>query len=127
LIARLRDSKNNHRIVVLILDPWTVQLPQYYSRMKEFGEQNFWNCVVIVPWNEDEETQQQAEILGGMIKELFFGLRPEVVRTHIRSTKEFVRDLGKAFLTAHQKIQEFAKVRRVRGTGPQSLPIFSGF
>jgi hypothetical protein len=34
--------------------------------------------------------------------------------------------LGKAFLTAHQKIQAFAQVRRVRGAGPESLPIFSG-
>jgi FxsC-like protein len=126
LIARLQDSKNKHRIVVLILDPWTVQLPEYYTRMREFGEQNFWNCVVVVPWNEDEETQQQTEILRGVIKELFFGLPPDVVRTQVRSTKEFVRDLGKAFLTAHQKIQAFAQVRRVRGAGPESLPVFSG-
>jgi hypothetical protein len=97
LIARLQDSKNKHRIVVLILDPWTVQLPEYYTRMKESGEQNLWKCVVVVPWNEDEETQQQAEILGGVIKELFSACRQTSYEPRFALPRSLLGIWGKHF------------------------------
>jgi hypothetical protein len=116
------------RIVVAILDPWTLQLPEYYQMMKQFGTKNFWNCVVIIPWNEDDETVQERDALAAVVKQLFFGLSPDIWQSQIKSSKEFVKKLQKAFLTAHQKIEEYKTLndtlKPVSGPGLRTVPGF---
>jgi FxsC-like protein len=127
LIKRLQDSQRAQRIVVAILDPWTLRLPQYHALMEEFGRINFWNCVVVIPWNEDDETRQQSDALDAIVSEIFFDLTPGRVRSQIRSSKDFVRMLAKAFLTARQKIEEYATLKKpVSGPGLRTLPGFAG-
>lgn len=124
LINRLQTAQDAHRIVVLITDPWTLRVPQYNAIMTAYGARNFWNAVVVVPWNEDNESRQEAATLEGIVKQVFFGLPADAVRSHIRSSKEFVKQLDKALLATRKKIEAYAEFRPVAGAGPRSVPGF---
>lgn len=126
LIDRLQAARDAQRIVVLIIDPWSLQVPECNAIMTTYGTRNFWNCVVVVPWNEDDETRQQASALANVAKQVFFNLREEAVLSQIRSSRDFVRQLEKAFLVAHKKIEDYATFRAVDGVGLRRVPGFSG-
>ena len=73
LLKRIEDAEYNQEIVVLIVDPWTVQLPRYSSRLKEFDKINFRYCTVLVPMNADDaENQTQREDLLRKLRETFY-------------------------------------------------------
>lgn len=126
LIDRLQEARTSQRIVVLIADPWTLQIPEYNSVMAKYRDTNFWNCAVVIPWNEDHETRQQAAMLEEVVNHLFSGLPKEVVRSQTRTSRELIKHLEKAFISTHKKIEEYAKFRVVNGTGPRHAPGFSG-
>src|SRR5262249_27969233 len=70
LLDRILEAKQKNKVVVLLVDAWTLQLTKYRNLMKDYrelmkssmltdaSEPNLpRNCIVVVPWNEqDPET-----------------------------------------------------------------------
>jgi FxsC-like protein len=72
LVEVLREAENKKEIVLIIVDAWTVRLPEYRDFMKPFDKVNLSNCSVLVPWNDqDPETDQDRKELEAAIKETF--------------------------------------------------------
>ena len=56
LVESIREAERKNNIVVIILDAWTLQLEAYRQLMSRWGENAFYNCVLLIPWNRDDET-----------------------------------------------------------------------
>ena len=50
----IRKAENQRELVVMFVDSWTAGLPAYRQAMQAFDRQNYTNCSVIVPWNNDD-------------------------------------------------------------------------
>jgi FxsC-like protein len=77
LLERILGARQKNKIVVLLVDAWTLQLPRYQKLMDDYrkltgtdaladpSEPNRRrNCVVVVPWNhQDPETRRHSDRL----------------------------------------------------------------
>lgn len=72
IMQRLADAEQDHKIVVIIVDPWTLNLPRYRTLMHILDERDFLNCVVLVLWNlRDNETLLKRPSLETTLLETF--------------------------------------------------------
>ncbi len=71
LVQQILDAEKKRNIVVLLVDSWTAALQEYRKILQAFDRQNYFNCSVMVPWNNDAETQQQRAQLEQTIRQTF--------------------------------------------------------
>jgi FxsC-like protein len=66
---KIRNAEKQRELVILFVDGWTSALPQYRSALQAFDQQNYINCSVMVPWNDqDPETKNNHHKLLGALK-----------------------------------------------------------
>jgi hypothetical protein len=53
---RLREAEANNRIVILLVDPWTILLDAYNIFMKIFNKYRYVNSGILVVWDQEPET-----------------------------------------------------------------------
>lgn len=123
LIAAIEDGVARDKIIVVLVDSWTVRLPRYKDLMAELDGREFDNCVVVIPWNmHDPETVNSRAVLVQAIQATFLnkarrGDRQRFVDT-ATSYDEFKDELGKALVAARGRIIENrAVVRRAESAG----------
>jgi hypothetical protein len=51
LVERITEAEQNNRIVVIIVDTWTLCLEKYRELMKAYDHMMFLNSVVLIAWN----------------------------------------------------------------------------
>ena len=67
-----REATAKHKVVVVLVDPWTVRLQRYQRLMRALDEMAATTCVVIIPINEtDGETAAQRANLEAVIEATF--------------------------------------------------------
>lgn len=71
LVQLLRNAEDENKIVILVVDSWTLNCSKYRDLMSEFDRHQFRNCCVVIPWNDDEETLGQAETLKRNLQQVF--------------------------------------------------------
>jgi FxsC-like protein len=72
IIQKLEEAENRHKLAVIIVDRWTLDLPQYHNYMRQYDDREFINCVVLVPWNQqDDETLSNGSRLTQRIRRTF--------------------------------------------------------
>src|SRR5262249_8165774 len=72
LIERISEAEAANRIVIILIEPWTLLLESYRKIMHELDSYNFFNCVMIVLWNEqDPETISNRAHLEANIESIF--------------------------------------------------------
>ena len=61
----ISEAKKNSRVVVLLVDTWTLYVQKYRALMKHYDNVPLTkNCVLLVVWNSgDEDTQKNREAL----------------------------------------------------------------
>ncbi|MGH7347931.1 MAG: hypothetical protein ACREK4_23710, partial [Candidatus Rokuibacteriota bacterium] len=72
LITRIRDAEKDRRLVVVLADMFSVDLPVFRDVLREFDKQNFENCSVLIPRNDRDPDAGQlgpvaAEALGRIL------------------------------------------------------------
>lgn len=128
LLDRLRSAEETNAIVMIVVDPWTIQLEPYRSHMLEFDQRAFVNCALLVPWNEsDPETAAAQDRLATAVRRTFsryFVLSSTQLR-EIRSADELQHTLIAAIGDVRRRILQRAEVFRDVDTSV-SLPMISG-
>jgi FxsC-like protein len=72
LMEQIEKAENNNEIVLLLVDPWTLLLPQYADWMKPFDKRFSANCALIAIRNgNDEETKRRSADLENVLGEVF--------------------------------------------------------
>lgn len=70
IIMRIKEAQRLNKIVVILVDTWTLDLEQYKKPMLAYDDRKFINCVVIVSWNNRDD-----ELTGTMRSRLFNNMR----------------------------------------------------
>jgi len=117
LIDRIADANASNKVVVIIVDPWTVRVERYRALMRALDERSFANSVVVIVVNlVDPETAQSSEALRLAIEGTFqnpqVGLVPYEFLPWISSAAEFEDGLARALVNAQQRIVKRREVAR---------------
>jgi FxsC-like protein len=129
LVERLEDAKKRNKIVVLLVDAWTLCLDSYQERMREVDERSFFNTAILVPWNpEDPETAAQRAELQVRLEATF--LDRYVTRDQFADAIETVEDLKNelkvALTRAKMRLINAAQVRKRVGEKTMAKPTVAG-
>jgi len=71
LVRLLRKAEADNKIIILVVDSWSLNSPVYRDLMSEFDGCQFRNCCAVVPWNEDNETRGQTDALKRQLQQIF--------------------------------------------------------
>jgi len=121
LIEKLRAAEAANSVVVIVVDPWSIQVKPYRERMLDFDETDFLNCRVLVPWNDkDEETSKSFGVLSTDVRRTF--TRKFILNTYIKDSIKSLEELEREIYISINEIRSRlllkAKVhRRVDNTG----------
>ena len=129
-IAAIKEAVKRNKIVVVLVDSWTVRLARYKELMVQLDGHDFDNCVVIVPWNlKDPETTATRDVLVQAIQATFIKARRRDPKSFVESTKsyrEFKNELAKSLAAARGRIIDNRQVvRRAESAGVFVNPSFT--
>jgi FxsC-like protein len=125
ITQRLEEAERTNKIVVIIVDVWSLRLQRYHTLMRLVDERNFLNCVVLVLWNrQDNETLLSRPELEKAIQATFpnkWIMRDPMFLDSIESLDELKKQLSDAMHKARARIVEKMKVVR-RVESAQQIP-----
>lgn len=69
LPERIRELERSGSLVILFVDGWTADLPQYKQILQNFDQNIYKNCSVFVPWNDkDPQTANRSPYLKALVR-----------------------------------------------------------
>ncbi len=63
IVDRIREAEDKGEVVILLVDPWTVQVQGYEQYMRTYDKHNFDNSAVLVAWNSPDRGDPERKIL----------------------------------------------------------------
>ncbi|HYJ87054.1 MAG TPA: TIR-like protein FxsC [Pyrinomonadaceae bacterium] len=91
LVKQIKAAQANKRIVVVVVDTWTLCIDRYCQIMKQYDNASFWNSVVLIVWNDkDEEVTRNRLVLQQALQEAFN------TRLIIKDERYFIDNVGSA-------------------------------
>lgn len=128
LLERLREAEKKKNIVVIVIDPWTIQLKSYQKRMLDYDKNTFVNTEILIPWNEqDQETEQALKKLRSDIRQTFcrhYIVNTSYIHDSITSLADLERELAVAISRARSRIIQMSEFVRPMDT-TMTLPRYS--
>lgn len=74
LVQELKSAQDRRRVVVIIVDTWTLNVPRYQNLMRQIDGYNFWNLAIMIAWNDhDSETRTCRPALQTTLRQTFIG------------------------------------------------------
>lgn len=127
-IDKLRQAEANDNIVVIIVDPWSIQVQSYKDYMRSFDEKEFVNCGILIPWNDnDDETVSKLDELQEGVQQTF--ARKVIFKTYlresIRSPEELRKEICNTINEARGRLLLRAKVQKSVRAGGDPMPTVS--
>jgi FxsC-like protein len=102
--------------VSIVVDGWTVTLPSYRQILQAFDKEEYFNCSVLIPWNDaDAETQRQRAALEVHVQEVFrrnLLSNPLYFRGSISSEEDLRAQLREVLIRLRAEIFNQAPVTR---------------
>jgi FxsC-like protein len=129
LIEKIRAAEETNSIVVIVVDPWSIQVESYQNHMLNFDKTDFLNCGILIPWNrEDDETSQSLDKLQANVQRTF--TRKFILNTYFRDSIHSIDDLEREISATINEVRRRlllkAEVQRpVESTGVP-IPSISG-
>lgn len=132
LIKDIQDAWAERKIVIILVDGWSVNwdTTSYRPVLHEFDQQNFFNCSVLVPWNDEDPgiSNQPQTILQTLQDTFYFRTRAGnsiFYRDSIRKPEDLRDALRDVLTLIKAEIRKQAEVSRPL---PRDInkPIISG-
>jgi FxsC-like protein len=127
LEKRLDEAENGNKIVVIVVDLWTLQLASYRKLMHDVVDpKQLVNCVIVVPWNpQDVEAANQRQALEDLLQATFVKRTandsPDLL-TQIDSATKMQDRLAAMLQVTRSKIIKRAEVLR-KATGAEAIAL----
>jgi FxsC-like protein len=126
LVDRLKEARDLQNIVVIVVDPWTLNVSDFDDFARKLDAVEFPTSAVIVVWNEhDPETLANLQPLQTRLSVHFAGRRGrlEYFQERVTSPTELRTALIAAFSSAQEKLLESGAVQTTTtNPGADSLP-----
>ena len=128
LVNQLETADETNTIVILIVDPWTLQLLQNYEQqMRQYDRRNLVSCAVLVVWNEkDQEPNVSTQALQLKVSQTFRNNLTNnnmYIRAKVSSEAELRNELAAAIVEIRRRLNERAKLfREIDSAGYETVP-----
>jgi FxsC-like protein len=124
-LNRLREAEEKNNIVIIVVDPWSIQVETYQNHMLELDRKTFINCGVLIPWNEnDGETPEKLNLLQSSVAKTF--KRRFILNTNfrgaIRSPGELQREICNTINDVRRSLLRKAEIEQHVGGQSGLLP-----
>jgi FxsC-like protein len=127
----LEEAVRRRKIVVVVVDSWTVRLTPYRDLMTRLDDRELDNCIVVVPWNlNDPETADTRDVLVTAIRATFAkkaGRRdPQSFVDSTASHLQLKDELAKSLVAAQARIlASHETIRKAEATGVFVNPLIA--
>ncbi len=127
----LDRARAEERVVVIVVDPWTLLLPRYADLMRRCDRVDLYNCAILIAWNQqDPQTRQEMEALTAEARRTFpskWSNRPANFYHDAATSREAFSDILATALHRAQNniIEARGYVRAMAGDGPAGIPVIS--
>jgi FxsC-like protein len=127
LEKRLEEAENGNKIVIIVVDLWTLRLENYRKLMRDVVDpKQLVNCVIVVPWNpQDAEAVNQRQTLENLLQATFVQRTandsPDLL-TQIDSAAKMKDRLAAMLQVTRSKIIKRAEVLR-KATGAEAIAL----
>jgi FxsC-like protein len=127
LVNDLLEAERKRKIIVILVDMWTLQLARYRQLMEQYDQHRFRSCVVLVPWNShDPDIAAWAANLQRILRRTFSRQSGPTFRADIPSLERLEEEIGAALIASRKQILEHLDpAHRAQGAGEQTLPLIS--
>jgi FxsC-like protein len=89
IVDLIEEAQKNNRVVIIIVDTWTLCLPDYRDLMRKYDTYSFWNCAVLIAWNDkDDDTMKKRPTLEAAIRKAF------VTKARSKDPNYFIDNVG---------------------------------
>jgi FxsC-like protein len=116
LIGQLDIADDTNTIVVLIVDPWTLNVQLYQNCMKSYDKRNLVSCAVLIVWNpDDQQDVLTPDQLQQKVRETFKNSLTNqglYIRETISSAGELSAELVAAIVEIRRRLDVRAKLFR---------------
>lgn len=125
-INHLREAEATNTIVIIVVDPWSIQVESYQSPMDSYDKNRLENCGVLVVWNDnDNETVQHREVLESTVERIFYrhiSSKDSYFRGSVRSEEMLISELNSAIDELQGRIIKRARLLRSVKSSGKTLP-----
>jgi FxsC-like protein len=131
VIRQIAEAERRNKVVAIIVDTWTLTLQPYHTFMRDYDSHSFLNCVVLVPWNNnDNETVASRSDLEDKLRETFQNrafLEDPTFLDRIGSYDELKKELCTALNKARMRIIDRTElIKRAGSDHAMPKPIVTG-
>jgi FxsC-like protein len=89
LITFINEAETNNRIVIVIVDTWTLRVQKYKRCMQDYDRLNFANCAVLIVWNDrDSDTARERATLEYIVRQTF------LYKARVKDPNSFIDNIG---------------------------------
>jgi FxsC-like protein len=127
-VTGLQWADSNKEVIVILVDPWTIQLGgSYLTYAKQYDDNDLPNSKLLVCWNnQDDDTSRQTRHLQRTLQKTFERkmrtLGTEVYQGDIGSIDQLRRELARALLSSRRHIVDEAEEPRMAQGVPFHRP-----
>jgi FxsC-like protein len=129
-IDDLKKAEDNNSVVVIIVDPWSVDIDKYKKPMQDYDGCNVINSYIAIPWNErDEESVKLAEKINQNVDRIFCHCvvnRELELQTRSKSIAELEQIVSLGIQKAKTNIMKFSTNRRLIDKNYTGIPTLTG-
>jgi FxsC-like protein len=129
LMSEIRDAEKQNNIVILVVDPWSVNLITFRQFLSDYDRNLLTNCGVIVHWNQkDSETVENIPILRLDVGRIFrrqIALSKSYFSDEVNSLEDFRRALVVAFQRIRGCLIQEGKGLSAEQGSPIQKPVIS--
>ncbi len=125
LVCKLREAERDNSLAIVVIDPWTLKVPEYARFLTEFDQHQFTNCAVLIAWNmDDPDTSGQADALSATLKNILarrFQFR-NLLRDRIAGPAELENELRDVIIELEGFLSPAREPLRATGSSRFSEP-----
>lgn len=117
LQLQLEQAASQDKIVVVVVDTWTLRIQKYNQLIAPLDNYSSVNCITLIAWNEDDrEASLSKDLLEAAVKGVFrtkvVQKPPNFLYSSIQSYGTFKEELVKALSQAQAQIVETANIKK---------------
>ena len=117
LQEQIKIAESQDKIVVVMVDTWTLRLQKYYQLMAPLDTYSSVNCITLIAWNDDD---QEASLFKGPLEATVKGAftnkvtqsPPNFLSNKIKSYSTFKEELIKALTQAQSQVVDKANIKK---------------
>jgi TIR domain len=120
LINELEEYKKNNTLVVLIVDPDSLQVASTGALLKDYDDRNFLNCAVLILWDAGSIAKETTlrHVLETVFDDNYARNYPTFFRDNIRSLQDLEVQLSETLDVLHRNVVSRGSAVRAVPSGP---------